>query len=272
MADNTQAKSLKEYNESIMPRLQELCEPLKIFGISNFTYGKVTKDQRFFRLSTHEKYNELFYKKSLYNQAHAYMDHLQCNTFSEEKKTLFFLWDYTGPLERIRMYVDMWNGISFHQTTNDYIESWIFGSSLENVELTNFYLNNLDLLKKFFLYFKGAAKDILDISDKNKTIDIAFHEKNHAFYKADPGKILEFNKKMLINKYCLSTGQKKFNLSLREIECLFYKSQGSTAKQIGRECKLSPRTVETYLNNIRIKSGLENINKLIYLCKEEGLF
>ena len=60
MTDHTKVRSLMEYNEAVLPRLQELCEPLKIFGISNFTYGKITKDQKFFRISTHEEYTELF--------------------------------------------------------------------------------------------------------------------------------------------------------------------------------------------------------------------
>ena len=268
--DDPKAKSLKEYNESIMPRLQELCEPLKIFGISNFTYGKITKDQKFFRVCSHEKYNELFFKQNIYNQINAYMDHLKCNTFSEEK-TLFFLWDHTGPLEKIRMSADMWNGISFHQIKNNYIETWAFGGSLENIGLTNFYLNNLNILKKFSTYFKSVAQDIINISDKNKTIDILFHDKSQNPYKADPGKVLEFNKRLFTKRCHLSIGQNEFNLSMREIECLFYKSQGQTAKEIARECELSPRTIETYLNNIKVKSGMANINQLIYLCKEEGL-
>ena len=271
MVDNSKVKSLKEYNASILPQLQDICEPLKLFDISNFAYGKITRDQKFFRVGTHEDYTELFFQHDLYNRVDAYMSLLHCNAFSEDKRTLFFLWNHTGPLEKIRMSVDMWNGISFYQTTEDYIETWAFGGTLENTGLAEFYLNNLDLLKKFLLYFKSAAKDIIDIADKHKTIDIVFHEGSQNPYRADPEKILEFNKKILTKKYPISTGQKEFNLSLREIECLLYKSQGLTAKQIARECNISPRTVETHFNKILFKSGLDHMNQLIYLCKEEGI-
>ncbi len=271
MTDNTKAKSLKDYNASILPRLQELCEPLKIFDISNFAYAKITKDQKLFRIGTHERYTELFFQHDLYNRINAYMNLIHCTSFSEEKRTLFFLWDHTGPLEKMRMSVDMWNGISFHQITNDYIESWTFGGLLENTELKVFYLNNLGLLKKFFTFFKSAAKDLIDISDKNKTIDIVFHDKSQNPYHANPEKVIEFNKKIFSKKYCFSTGEKEFYLSHREIECLQYKSQGFTAKQIARECGISPRTVETHFNKITLKSGITKINHLIHLCKEEGL-
>ena len=60
MTNIVKAKSLKDYNASVLPRLQELCEPLNIFDISNFSYAKLTKDQKFFRVGNHQKYTELF--------------------------------------------------------------------------------------------------------------------------------------------------------------------------------------------------------------------
>ena len=53
----------------------------------------------------------------------------------------------------MRMTINMWNGISFYFITKDYIEGCAFGGSLAKTGLTEFYLNNLDILKKFFLYF-----------------------------------------------------------------------------------------------------------------------
>jgi len=271
MTDNSKAKSLKEYNQSILPRLQDICEPLRLFDISNFSYAKITRDQKFFRVGTHEGYTDLFFKHDLYNQSDCYRGFLRSSSFSEEKRTLSFLWTPQGPGGSVRMSVNMWNGISFYQTTGDYIETWAFGGTLENSGLTEFYLNNLDILKKFLMYFKSAAKDIIDLADKHKTIGLPFHEGSQNPYRADPEKVLEFHKKILTKRYPVSLGQNEFNLTLREIECLLYKSQGLTAKQIARKCNISPRTVETHFNTILFKSGLEHMNQLIYLCKEEGL-
>jgi len=271
MTNMTKAKSLKEYNESILPRLQELCEPLNMFDISNFSYAKLTKDQKFFRIGNHETYTDFFFEQTLYDHPDFYRGLRHPDAFSTEKQTLFFLWDPHGSAQKMRMSVDMWNGISFYFITKDYIEGCAFGSTLENTGLGDFYLNNLDMLKKFFMFFKSAAKDLIDISDKNKTLDIAFQDKAQNLYRADPEKILEFNKRISTKKYCLSIGQKEFSLTLREIECLLHKSQGLTAKQIARECNISHRTVETHFNTILFKSGLEHMNQLIYLCKEEGL-
>src|ERR1700722_2307501 len=134
MTDNTKAKSLLEYNKAILPQLHDLCEPLKIFNISNFAYAKITKDQKFFRIGTHEKYTELFFEYDLYNKVDTYRGLLHPDSFSVEKKTLFFLWSFTNPIE-MRRSVDMWNGITFYFITKDFIEGCAFGGTLKDTRL-----------------------------------------------------------------------------------------------------------------------------------------
>jgi DNA-binding CsgD family transcriptional regulator len=51
-------------------------------------------------------------------------------------------------------------------------------------------------------------------------------------------------------------------MSKREMECLSLLSKGKRAKEIASFFSLSPRTVESYLNNVKIKSEA-NINELI---------
>lgn len=79
-------------------------------------------------------------------------------------------------------------------------------------------------------------------------------ESNHLMHRID------FNQK---------TG---FYLSQREIECLQLSVRGKTAKQVANELGISRRTVEEYLDNIKIKMGVfskaELINKAIDLFME----
>lgn len=49
-----------------------------------------------------------------------------------------------------------------------------------------------------------------------------------------------------------------FALSKRELECLHHFCRGKTYKQAAREMSISPRTVETYLENIRHKTACNN--------------
>ena len=53
------------------------------------------------------------------------------------------------------------------------------------------------------------------------------------------------------------------SLTPREQECLEYTVKGYTAKQIAKQLALSPRTVEEYLNQIKIKLGVGSKQELI---------
>lgn len=52
-------------------------------------------------------------------------------------------------------------------------------------------------------------------------------------------------------------------LSAREMECIYYLLHGMTAKEIGLQLELSTRTVESYLESIKIKLGCRNKTQLI---------
>lgn len=47
-------------------------------------------------------------------------------------------------------------------------------------------------------------------------------------------------------------------LSVREKDCLQYLIQGMTAKETAKQLNLSPRTVETYIDSIKLKFGCRN--------------
>lgn len=64
----------------------------------------------------------------------------------------------------------------------------------------------------------------------------------------------------------LHVEEKSYQVSSREIECLLHTIVGASAKQVARQLGISPRTVETYLEQLKIKfecrSKLALIGKL----------
>jgi len=62
-----------------------------------------------------------------------------------------------------------------------------------------------------------------------------------------------------------------YNLSLREWECLSLWAQGFTAKTIAIELGVSPRTVESYIEKIKDKTGLFSKRALVELIHKEKL-
>ena len=112
---------------------------------------------------------------------------------------------------------------------------------------------------------------MIGISALNNAIIVQFDEPSLTTSPVDPERLTEFNDKVRLNKYLISKGQSGFWLTAREAQCLDYKSQGLTAKEIAKIWGISPRTVETFFTNLKLKSGLSNIKQLIQLCKDDGL-
>jgi DNA-binding CsgD family transcriptional regulator len=259
MSNFIKAKSLLDYNNLILPQLNQICEPLHVLGISNFAYGKITKDKRYFRIGTHDKYTKLFYNLDLYNKFKSYRGYVTADTFTKPSLFQSFLWDTHASkncCSEIRLAAGMWNGISFYRTTPDYIETWAFGGTPEDTQLANFYLNNMDLLDRFIEYFKFMGQDIIDISDNNKTVDILFHDpaEQSLFSLIDPKKITKFNEMISAVNIILSPRQR---------DCAQLLAEGIKTKDIARLLQLSPRTIETHIDILKNKFQAKNRAQLV---------
>ncbi len=65
--------------------------------------------------------------------------------------------------------------------------------------------------------------------------------------------------------------QRLHKLSRRELQCLFYLIQGHSAKSIAKHFNLSPRTIESHIENIKLKTDLLNKRDLIGFAFANGL-
>jgi len=261
------AKALLDYDCAIQPRLAELTEPLKLLGISNMAYGRDDQDL-YFRIGNYPAYTEHFMRHEFYKTTYADRGITKQQAFEEGKRRIF-VWDndLSG-----RKSVNMWNGISIYLSHADHVESWTLGGTLQDTELPNFLLNNMDLLNRYFNYFRLHAQDIIGPSAPAMKVTRMFKYANSSSSLDDQKTIDEFNRMIATNKYLLTAGAENFTVTKREIECLMYKNQGLTAKEIARVIDISYRTVETYLENARLKSGLNSIQELISVCRNEEIF
>lgn len=71
--------------------------------------------------------------------------------------------------------------------------------------------------------------------------------------------------------YYIDNQHEKYNLTEREAECLFYLLRGKSARDIGERLKISPRTVESYIENIKMKFNCKLKSDLIETAIENGL-
>lgn len=61
-------------------------------------------------------------------------------------------------------------------------------------------------------------------------------------------------------------------LSVRESECLFFLLRGKTTKEIAQILQLSPRTVESYIDHIKIKFACHTRSELLEKAEKEGYY
>lgn len=81
------------------------------------------------------------------------------------------------------------------------------------------------------------------------------------------------NSKEALTQSSYLIGQNGFNnikLSQRESECLFFYLRNRSAKEIGKLLRLSSRTVEYYIERLKMKFGCQNKAELFDISVEQG--
>jgi DNA-binding CsgD family transcriptional regulator len=70
--------------------------------------------------------------------------------------------------------------------------------------------------------------------------------------------------------YTLEAHHNPVQLSQRELECLFLQLRGKTVVEIATVLKLSKRTVELYVDNVKTKFGCQNKAELLVSAMNQG--
>ena len=153
---------------------------------------------------------------------------------------------------------NLFNPIYLFEVSQDYYEVFIYGTPINSLSNVNYYLNILNKLENFKFYFKEKAIPFI-----KKTTNIEIVIPNDRIPQ-----LFITHSKNLTNK-CqgkkLEIKGKNLTLSNRELEVVQWIGRGCTIKDIAKTLQLSPRTVEQYLNNVKIKSGIKKKAKsLIY--------
>jgi DNA-binding CsgD family transcriptional regulator len=110
-------------------------------------------------------------------------------------------------------------------------------------------LENVHIFNAFIGYFKDERK---------KTIDALKNEMIITPYNC------EQKEKKIQQHYNFKTDN-KFSLTPREYECLESMALGRSMKETANELNLSPRTVEVYINSIKLKTGFYTRSQLVSL-------
>lgn len=163
--------------------------------------------------------------------------------------------------------LDIWNTCSLYKRSGEGIEGFYFASTRENISIIERYANNLSLLERFSCYFKNKLFDIMSLDDLKSATSPTISPSLFETYQHERSKeeldIKNFLLLTPIQKFFLTINGQEIALSSQEFRSLALLSQGKTAKEIARVLKISPRTVEDYIENIKRKTKISSRSQLI---------
>jgi DNA-binding CsgD family transcriptional regulator len=240
--------------------IDQICLPIKKFGIKYFSYIKNFNNGAQIYLSNSSDWVKNYYEKSLY----------KTSLFEGPPslyRTGYVLWPANSNKEVFKLARDTFDsgdGITFSNRLKNSCEFFFFSGAVENKTLINFFLTNIGLLQRFIVYFKDKASKILN---KAETCKIIIPDHFRYLVTDDETNFIApiFNKKdALIEAFLHETKIKRYTfqdvthyrdiiLSAREIDCAIGLLEGKTAQELANNLSLSRRTVETHLDALKIK-------------------
>ncbi|QDQ40192.1 helix-turn-helix transcriptional regulator [Legionella geestiana] len=247
-----------DFSRSLVPVMKKIAEPLLInTEITNFSYLKFCSDGSVINLTTDMRWIDYRFSENI---KYRILFEKQLEDGVVEKPYMF-LWpkEINNKLLGALHAHGIWNGCNIYIPKNNQIEVFSFSSSVDNTNIQNFYINNFNFLNKFIVYFVSNMKSLHEAEErKNRIItDIKFP---FGSLSAGNNKYNEEKKIFALKKIKITD---ELSLSNKEIECCYYLSKGLSIKGIANKMCLSPRTIETHVNHIKLKSNCCTTDLLI---------
>jgi DNA-binding CsgD family transcriptional regulator len=258
-----------EISEATCKKINPICDPLvQVFGIQTFGYRKFFPDGTCFNTSSNFDWTKFVQEKFNNTMIPNYEDEVRCALRNEKHFTIRFGEPDPQDIHLSTLYdCDVWNTLSLYRKNGDSIEGFYFTSKRCNYKIIKEYIHNMELFERFTFYFKEKFADILLVEEMKKasslTISPLLFEKSLITASPEEEIIQNFISDTPIQKLFLSVNGEDTGLTLQEFKCLAWLSRGKTVKEIGRILRLSPRTVESYIENIKYKIRVGSRSQLI---------
>lgn len=252
-------------------KIRKVTQPLRdIFEITYFTYHRIENDGKYIVLLDRPDWAEHYVLEKIYLND-PYMRHpdvyssgacLVCSHGSKEyrKKVLTLGKEFLNCDE----------GLLIIEKGPSFVEFFGYAAEREKCNLSLLYLNHRPLLNTFSQFFKSELTSLLQ-KQSREGLYLPL-EKKEDFYNSEPiAPLVRAHKRELFIKalkldYTLQAAKL---LTVQERACSRLMLECLTVREIGEKLSLSPRTVESYLNNAKNKLGcctrkefLEILNKL----------
>lgn len=222
-------------------KIQEVSQHfLMSFGLSYFQYLRCYADGSIGLLTNNTSIFEYF--KHLKNTPVVF------SSFTNEhakNHSYWFLWDEAlpeSPVEIVRQKFKVHNGLTLIRRYKNYYDMIAVGLSYEQENAGSFYLNKLKAIEEFIGEFDRDNKSLLEIMNKNPiALPAPYRDVNY--------------QKMCLSQIAIIGKYGQTYLTSQELAVLNWLVRGATYKEIAQLLKISARTVETYLQRIKQRTG-----------------
>ncbi len=254
----------------------QICKPLQKLNINYFAYMKAYKAGGQFWLSTHPTWSEHYY-------SHQYQHHSAFENIDiYQPSSGVYLWQLlnfhnaacASIFNDARDIFNIDNGVTIVDEAIDSYEVWHYGSTRENHSINSFYVNNLDLLKRFAAYFKERAAPLAQASESY--MGVLPELKGYGGHKADalaesPISTADFLAETSLNRIYPDKNNPREYLTRREIETAGWLIKGKSAEEIGLLTSISKRTVESHVDSMKRKLDCFKQCRLGYMLGKLGI-
>lgn len=253
------------YSRAVELAVRKICRPLLRLGITYFAYARVFYNETVFGLVTNW---DSFYHQ--YTQQYAFSPPVSKLLLNKKIHYMPFTLQYRDyPV--IRDYRELYDvdlPIYFIEYYQHYSDLFVFSTYSNNFDIVNFYLNNISLLEKFIFYFRHEARKLIETSNKNRFFLpqciysplVGTNNKNGDTLKNNQNQFLQ---EIETKKYIIQATHRKISITRQELNIIQHITKGYTMKETARILNISPRTAESYLNNVRHKLGCSRRSDII---------
>lgn len=246
-------------------RIEKILIVLEKINVETFFHIRVNCKNQFFILSNNKPIidyivvNRYFGKYVSDIVEGAVCDKVTINSLAKDK---------TDPFLIKLQDLDIAEGLSLSLKTDDYVDVFFFAPKTGGKNIDYFYLNYVYLLKRFVVYFRIKARDIINNVFLYHSMPLRVPVKLSMEIKEDQMK----QKQQIEHFYQLTTPNKSFfkdknnkiiGLTTQETHCLMLLLQGKSMNSIAKDLNVTQKAIEFCIHKIKIKTGYTSKAELL---------
>lgn len=255
------ARGTRQYHMTI----KKIIEPIEqYYGINNIIYIEITNDGRLINLMSHNRWMEHCLEKQYFiDDPHMVVP--------DNMGTGFAIWstrwshyyqneEYQKGLYQDCRNFDLCNGLTYAQRSAEGYRLYIFCAPQDNIHLNSKILSSIEHIKQFIDYFDSAIAPIRKNLEDHR---IDFASLKGEAYHHQRG-IIEVKSDDKLKKYrffkqlgLIDDNLEQLALTDREKQCIRLYLEGRSATSTAKALHISPRTVESHMEKIKLKLNVD---------------